>query len=307
MITSFISHQDCALHNMGPWHPESPHRLTAIDERLRRSGLMQELLQYKARPVTPEQLFRVHPKAHVRSLELSVPEDGVVAIEDETLLCPHSLEAATMAAGAVIRGTEQVLKNQADNVFCAVRPPGHHAERVESMGFCFYNNVAVGVEHAIQNFGVQRVAVLDFDVHHANGTVDIFKGREDVLVRSSFQHPFYPWRYADSEWDNILNTPLDAGASGLDFRRAIEAQWLPALQMHRPDIIFISAGFDAHQEDPMGELNLLEDDYYWITQLICDVAKTYSQGRVVSVLEGGYELDALARSVEKHVQALAGL
>ncbi|SEI60962.1 Acetoin utilization deacetylase AcuC [Allopseudospirillum japonicum] len=307
MITSFISHQDCTLHNMGPWHPESPHRLTAIDERLRRSGLMQELLQYKARPVTPEQLFRVHPKAHVRSLELSVPEDGVVAIEDETLLCPHSLEAATMAAGAVIRGTEQVLKNQADNVFCAVRPPGHHAERVESMGFCFYNNVAVGVEHAIQNFGVQRVAVLDFDVHHANGTVDIFKGREDVLVCSSFQHPFYPWRYADSEWDNILNTPLDAGAGGLDFRRAIEAQWLPALQMHRPDIIFISAGFDAHQEDPMGELNLLEDDYYWITQLICDVAKTYSQGRVVSVLEGGYELDALARSVEKHVQALAGL
>ncbi len=309
MITSYISHSECMLHDMGPWHPESPHRISSINQKLERSGLAQELMHYSARPVTEEQVYRVHPQAHVRSLELSQPDEGdaLVQIDDDTLIGPKTMHAATLAAGAVVRGTEQILKNQADNVFCAVRPPGHHAERVESMGFCFLNNVAIGVEHARQNFGIKRVAIVDFDVHHGNGTVDIFKNDPDVLVCSSFQHPFFPWRFADSEWDNIVNTPLNAGCSGLEFRKKVEDSWLPALQMHRPEMIFISAGFDGHKDDPMGEVNLTEEDFYWATKLIMDVAATYSNNRIVSVLEGGYNLTSLAHSAHRHIEALKGM
>lgn len=309
MITSYISHSECSFHDMGPWHPESPHRISSINQQLERSGLAQELMHYSARLVTDEQIYRVHPKAHVRSLELSQPDEGspLVQIDDDTLIGPKTMHAAALASGAVVRGVEQVLKNQADNVFCAVRPPGHHAERVESLGFCFLNNVAIGVEHARHNFGIKRVAIIDFDVHHGNGTVDIYKNDPDVLVCSSFQHPYFPWRYADSEWDNIINTPLDAGCDGLTFRRKVEQSWLPALQMHRPEMIFISAGFDAHKDDPMGEVNLTEDDFFWVTKMIMDVAKTYSNGRIVSVLEGGYSLSALAHSAHRHIEALKGL
>ncbi|MBB1489221.1 histone deacetylase family protein [Oceanospirillum sediminis] len=309
MITSYISHSECMLHDMGPWHPESPHRISSINQQLERSGLFQELMHYNARAVTEEQVYRVHPQAHVRSLELSQPDEGetLVQIDDDTLIGPKTMHAATLAAGAVVRGTEQILKNQADNVFCAVRPPGHHAERVESMGFCFLNNVAIGVEHARQNFGIKRVAIVDFDVHHGNGTVDIFKNDPDVLVCSSFQHPFYPWRFADSEWDNIINTPLNSGCNSLEFRKKVEDSWLPALQIHRPEMIFISAGFDAHKDDPMGEVNLTEEDFYWVTKLIMDVAGTYCNNRVVSVLEGGYDLSSLAHSAHKHIEALKGL
>ncbi|WP_416886831.1 histone deacetylase family protein [Marinospirillum sp.] len=307
MITSFITHPDCALHDMGPWHPENPLRLNAIVDQLMLSGLMNQLLQYKAKPVTEEQLCRVHPRAHLRSLELSLPQEGFTAIEDETLLAPRSLEAAAIAAGAVIKGVDQIFKNQADNVFCAVRPPGHHAEKVESMGFCFYNNVAVGALHALEVYGLERVAIVDFDVHHGNGTVDIFRNDPRVLVCSSFQHPFYPWRYADLNADHIINTPLDAHTASLAFRKQIEASWLPALQKFKPQLILVSAGFDAHREDPMGELDLEDDDYYWITQLLMDQAQAHSGGRLVSVLEGGYELAPLARSVHRHIEALQGL
>lgn len=307
MITSFITHQDCGLHDMGPWHPESPLRLNAIIDQLKLSGLMNQLMQYKARPVTEEQLHRAHPKAHIRSLQLSLPQEGFTALEDETLLGPRSLDAAAVAAGAVVRGVDQIFRNQADNVFCAVRPPGHHAERVESMGFCFYNNVAVGALHALEHYGLDRVAIVDFDVHHGNGTVDVFRNDPRVMVCSSFQHPFYPWRYADSEWDHIINTPLDAHTGSFDFRKAIESSWLPALQKFRPQLLLISAGFDAHREDPMGELNLEDDDYHWITNLLMDVSKTYCNGHLVSVLEGGYDLSSLARSVHRHIEALQGI
>lgn len=309
MITSYISHSECMLHDMGPWHPESPHRISSINQQLERSGLAQELMHYNARAVTEEQVYRVHPQAHVRSLELSQPDEGemLVEIDDDTLIGPRTMHAASLAAGAVVRATEQILKNQADNVFCAVRPPGHHAERVESMGFCFLNNVAIGVEHARQNFGIKRVAIVDFDVHQGNGTVDIFKNDPDVLVCSSFQHPFFPWRFADSEWDNIVNTPLNAGCNSLEFRKKVEESWLPALQIHRPEMIFISAGFDAHKDDPMGETNLTEEDFYWVTKLLMDVAGTYCNNRIVSVLEGGYNLSSLAHSAHKHIEALKGL
>lgn len=307
MITSFITHEDCALHDMGPWHPENPMRLNAIIEQLKLSGLMNQLMQYKARPVTTEQLQRVHPKAHLRSLELSLPETGFTTLEEETLLGPRSLEAAAYAAGAVVRGVNQVFRNQADNVFCAVRPPGHHAEKVESMGFCFYNNVAVGALHALETYGLERVAIFDFDVHHGNGTVDIFQNDPRVLVCSSFQHPFYPWRYAESEWENIVNTPLAAHSGGLEFRRAIEASWLPAIQKFKPQLILVSAGFDGHREDPMGELNLDDDDFHWVTSFLMDQARSFCAGKLVSVLEGGYNLNSLARSVHRHLEALQAI
>lgn len=307
MITSFITHEDCALHDMGPWHPENPMRINAIIEQLKLSGLMNQLMQYKARPVTEEQLYRVHPKAHVRSLELSLPESGFTTIEEETLLCPRSLEAASYAAGAVVRGVNQVFRNQADNVFCAIRPPGHHAEKVESLGFCFYNNAAVGALHAIEEYGLERVAIFDFDVHHANGTVDIFRDDPRVMVCSSFQHPFYPWRYADLEGDNLINTPLEAHSGSLEFRRAIENSWLPAIQNFKPQLFIISAGFDAHREDEMGELNLEDDDYHWVTHFLMEQAQSFSDGKVVSVLEGGYNLNSLARSVHRHIEALQNL
>lgn len=307
MITSFITHEDCALHDMGPWHPENPMRINAIIDQLKLSGLMNQLMQYKARPVTEEQLYRVHPKAHVRSLELSLPETGFTAIEEETLLCPRSLEAASYAAGAVVRGVNQVFRNQADNVFCAIRPPGHHAEKVESLGFCFYNNAAIGALHAIEEYGLERVAIFDFDVHHANGTVDIFRDDPRVMVCSSFQHPFYPWRYAELEGDNLINTPLDAHSGSLEFRRAIENSWLPAIQNFKPQLVIISAGFDAHREDEMGELNLEDDDYHWVTNFLMEQAQSFCDGKVVSVLEGGYNLNSLARSVHRHIEALQNL
>lgn len=304
MITSFITHPDCALHDMGPWHPENPLRLNAIADQLQLSGLMNEMMQYRARPVTPEQLYRAHPEAHIRSLQLSQPEQGFTALEDETLLCPRSLEAAAYAAGAAVRGIDQLMNNQADNVFCAVRPPGHHAERVESMGFCFYNNIAVAALHALEEYKLERVAIVDFDVHHCNGTVDIFRNDPRVMVCSSFQHPFYPWRYADETAEHIINTPLEAQTGSLVFRNTIEHSWLPALQNFKPQLLLVSAGFDAHREDPMGELNLEDDDYYWITQMLMDVANSYSKGHLLSVLEGGYELGPLARSVHRHLEAL---
>ncbi len=307
MITSFISHEDCALHDMGPWHPENPMRLKAIIDQLEMSGLMNQLTQYKACPVTDEQLYRAHPKAHIHALQLSLPEQGFTTLEEETLLGPRSLEAAAYAAGAVVQGIDQVFKNQANNAFCAVRPPGHHAERVESMGFCFYNNVAVGALHALEVYKLDRVAIVDFDVHHGNGTVDIFQNDPRVMVCSSFQHPFYPWRYASSKWENIINTPLDAHSGSLAFRRTIEADWLPALQKFKPQLILVSAGFDAHREDPMGELNLEDDDFHWVTRLLMDQAKSHCDGRLVSVLEGGYDLSALARSSHRHIEALQGL
>ncbi|WP_106478169.1 histone deacetylase family protein [Phytohalomonas tamaricis] len=312
MITSYITHPDCTRHYMGPWHPESPQRLEAIRARLALSGVLQHTMQYDAQIASEEQILRVHPHSHILMLHNQLGEgtansEDLVCVGDDTFMNKTSLEVARVAAGAVIRGVDQLFRQQADNVFCAVRPPGHHAERAQAMGFCFYNNVAIAVAHAKAVYGVKRVAILDFDVHQANGTVDIFKNDPDVLLCSSFQANFYPWRYLQSHWDHIVNTPLAQGAGSREFRHAVEHFWLPALQQHRPEVVFISAGFDAHREDPMGELNLDEDDYFWATQLAIDIARTYSQGRLLSVLEGGYQLEALGRSVEAHLKGLIGL
>ena len=306
MVTTYISHQDCGLHNMGPEHPESPIRLLAIARQLERTGLKDQLQQMQAVHVLEEQIQLAHAPLHNKRLQMKLPKKGVVYTDDDTALCPDSLHAASLAAGATIMGVNRVLSGKTDNAFCAVRPPGHHAEHNLAMGFCFYNNVAIGALHALQQPGIERVAILDFDVHHGNGTVDIFKDRPEVLVCSTFQHPFYPERYSDIERPNIINCPLAAHSDGNCFRQTVEANWLPALQAHKPDLIIISAGFDAHWEDPMADLKLSEEDYRWVTQLIMDTARIYSNNRVVSVLEGGYNPSSLAYSVQAHIEVLLG-
>ncbi|MCV6588138.1 MAG: histone deacetylase family protein [Marinobacterium sp.] len=306
MTTAFITHQDCSLHNMGPEHPESPVRLAAIRKVLEKTGLLQELEQIESVHITPEQIQLAHAKLHQKRLEMKLPEKGIVYTDEDTALCPDSLHAASLAAGSTILAVNRVISGKADNAFCAVRPPGHHAEHNIPMGFCFYNNVAIAAMHALQQPGIERVAIIDFDVHHGNGTVDIFKDVPEVMVCSTFQHPFYPERYSDIRRDNIINCPMDANSDGMVFRKLIENRVVTALQQHRPDMIFISAGFDAHKDDPMADINLTEDDFRWVTQVLLDIAQSHCGGRLVSVLEGGYNPVALAFSVQAHMEVLAG-
>jgi acetoin utilization deacetylase AcuC-like enzyme len=298
-----ITHPDCLAHEVPEGHPECGDRLQAVMNQLEHSGLLQNLVCRDASPASAEQLEAVHSQGMLNALEITRPADGLVAVDADTSMGPHSLSAAAHAAGAVIDGVRAVLLGETSRVFCAVRPPGHHAEADASMGFCLYNSIAVGANVALAD--LQRVAILDFDVHHGNGTVDVFKDRPEVLVCSSFQHPFYPFRYADIKRDHIINTPLAAGTTGDVFRHAIERDWLPALQNHRPELILVSAGFDAHAADPLAQLCLQEDDFRWVTELIVDQATRYAEGRVVSALEGGYDLGALATSVQVHLEALA--
>ncbi|KXS39317.1 MAG: histone deacetylase superfamily protein [Halomonadaceae bacterium T82-2] len=306
MITAFITHSHCDLHHMGPEHPESPKRLESIRAHMALAGVLQQTMQSEARPATDEQITRIHPARHLQALKRCVPEQGLINLDNDTFMNPDSLEAARFAAGAAITGVDRVMRHQADNVFCAVRPPGHHAEISEAMGFCFFNNVAVAAAHARARYGIRRVAIIDFDVHQCNGTIDIFGGDPDTLVCTSYQYPFYPWRYLRASFDNVIDTPLEPGCDGPAFRRLVERDWLPALQAHRPELILVSAGFDAHRDDPLADICLDDVDYHWITTLIMDVARVHAQNRLVSVLEGGYSLEALGRSATSHVRALLG-
>ncbi|XKH58749.1 histone deacetylase family protein [Halomonas sediminis] len=307
MITAYLTHPDCQRHHMGPEHPESPLRLEAIRARLSLAGVLQQTMQFDAKEASQEALARVHPWRHLQALDKCVPEEGIVTLDSDTMMNPDSLQAARVAAGAVVKGVDQVFKRQADNVFCAVRPPGHHAEAADAMGFCFYNNVAVGAAHARDKYGARRIAILDFDVHQCNGTIDIFKNDPNILICTSFQYPFYPWRYLRSEWQNVVNTPLEVGTDSAAFRRIIERHWLPALHAFKPDLVMISAGFDAHKDDPMADICLEDEDFHWITHLAMEIATLYADNRLVSVLEGGYNLETLGRGVEAHLKALLGL
>jgi acetoin utilization deacetylase AcuC-like enzyme len=289
---------------MSPGHPERPDRLRAINTHLSNIGLLEDLVCQEAPALDMQQAGRVHQPAYLAGLERQVPDAGLVALDPDTAMGPGSLEAALLATGAVNEAVRRILDGTQQRAFCAVRPPGHHAEHASAMGFCFINSIASGADTALKNADITRVAVLDFDVHHGNGTVDIFKDRPEVLVCSSFQHPFYPYRYTDIERPNIINTPLAAGTDGATFRKEIESSWLPALEAHQPQLILVSAGFDAHRMDPLGELKLDEEDFRWITEFIVDAARRYADGRIVSALEGGYDLDALSRSVEVHLQTL---
>jgi len=298
-----ITHPDCLKHEMER-HPERPERLTAVLNRLEASGVKEEMNQLLASEITHEQLQLAHPEKYIKSIFDSEPVDKVIKVDPDTYMSEGSSRAAKLAAGAVAEATIRVLDGETKRAFCAVRPPGHHAEIAESFGFCLFNNIAIAANIALQNPKIERVAILDFDVHHCNGTVDIFKNDPRVLVCSSFQENLFPNRYLDFSNTHILNTPLAEGTSGLHYRERIESEWLGKIQSHKPNLIFISAGFDAHEDDPLGGLNLIEDDYRWITSMIVDLANTYTEGRIISVLEGGYNLESLSNSALAHVEAL---
>lgn len=293
---------------MGDWHPESPQRLDAISDQLLASGLMPFLDERQAPAATREAILRVHAASYLDSLQARLPEgDGYTTIDPDTLMNRHTLDAALHAAGAAVAAVDAVMAGEAQTVFCAVRPPGHHACRDRAMGFCFFNNVAIGAAHAMAAHGVQRLAIVDFDVHHGNGTEQAFSGDERVLMCSFFQHPFFPNSGVDQPADNMLNVPVPAYTSGPAVRALVTDQWLPRLEAHRPELILVSAGFDAHREDDMAQMGLVEADYAWITEKLVGVADRHAGGRIVSTLEGGYNLSALGRSVVAHIRALSKL
>jgi acetoin utilization deacetylase AcuC-like enzyme len=304
MQTACISHPACLLHDMGRGHPECPARIKAIEDQLIASGIYPLLQHHDAPRATREQLARVHSEAFIDAIEAAQPTEDLAMLDPDTWMNPHTWEAALRAAGALVLATDLVMQGQAESAFCNVRPPGHHATRNQAMGFCFFNNVAVGVAHALEHHGLERVAILDFDVHHGNGTEDIFKDDPRVMLCSSFQHPFYPHCGADTVSGHILPAPLPAYTDGTGFRAAVTEKFLPALNGFKPQMVFISAGFDAHRDDGMASLKLVEADYAWVTQEIKKVAAAHASRRIVSTLEGGYELHALGRSVAAHVRVL---
>ena len=295
------------LHDMGSHHPECPARMAAIEDHLLATGLLLHLVDVEAPPATREQLLRVHDPDYVDTIEARVPERGLIHLDPDTAMNPHSYHAALRAAGAVIKATDMVMGGEVENAFCNVRPPGHHAGRARAMGFCFFNNVAVGAVHALEEHGLERVAIADFDVHHGNGTEDIFRDDPRVMMVSTFQHPFYPYSGVEGRSERMVNIPLAAYSSGVQFRQAIENFWVPALDRFRPQMVFISAGFDAHRDDDMASLSLVEADYAWVTERLVVSADRFCGGRIVSTLEGGYALDALARSVAVHIRVLGKL
>jgi acetoin utilization deacetylase AcuC-like enzyme len=308
MSTAFYSPPECRSHDMGPGHPECPQRLDAILDHLRATGLDVALDFRDAEPAVREQLQRAHDAlyvAEVSSVFDQLKQSGSTrALDADTIACPATGAAAYIAAGAAIAATDAVLQGRAQNAFCAVRPPGHHATRAETMGFCFFNNVAVAARHALDVHGLKRVAIVDFDVHHGNGTEDIVANDERILMVSLFQHPLYPGNGTEPLGGNMVNVPVPPYTKGGEVRELIEALWMPRLNAFRPEMVFVSAGFDAHREDPLGQLGLVEADYEWITRRIKDVADAHAKGRIVSCLEGGYALGALARSVAAHLKVL---
>ena len=309
MSTAFYSHPECRLHDMGAGHPECPQRLDAISDQLIASGVDMALAHRDAPLATIEQLQRAHTAHYVTQLkdflEQLEASGETRHLDPDTVAGPHTWRAALRSAGAAIAATEAVIRGEVVNAFCAVRPPGHHATRDETMGFCFFNNIAIAARHALDVMGLERVAIVDFDVHHGNGTEDIIAGDERVLMCSFFQHPLYPNSGAVPKGTNMVNVPIPPYTRGMEVREIIDMMWLPRLEEFRPQMLFISAGFDAHREDDLGQLGLVESDYEWITWRIKDIAARHAQGRIVSVLEGGYALSALARSVVAHVKVLA--
>jgi acetoin utilization deacetylase AcuC-like enzyme len=309
MSTAIYSHPDCSLHEMGSWHPECPERLRAIEDQLilaRLDGLVERV----SAPLADEaDILRNHTQEaldRVRANLPAVPGERY-PLDGDTLLCKDSWRAALRAAGAAVAATDAVVAGTINNAFCAVRPPGHHARPSEAMGFCLFNNVAIAARRALDVHGLERVAIIDFDVHHGNGTAESFKDDPRVLMASFFQHPFYPYTEPEPITATCVNVPVPAYSGGDVVRKLVAEQWLPALHAFRPQMIFFSAGFDAHKEDDMGNMALVEADYAWITHQIADVARLYAGGRMVSCLEGGYALSALGRSVVAHVKALAEL
>lgn len=291
---------------MGAAHPESPDRLRAIEDQLVALGLSNYLLHVEAPLARREQLERVHDAGYIAMLEAGGGGAGTLQIDSDTTMRPGTLDAALHAAGSGVLAVDMVMSGAAETAFCSVRPPGHHAERNRAMGFCFFNNIAVAAAHALAQHGLQRVAIVDFDVHHGNGTEDIFRADERVLMVSTFQHPFYPFSGAETRSARMVNVPLAAYSAGKEFRDAVQQHWRPALEQFQPEMLFVSAGFDAHRDDDMGMLRLSEADFAWVAHQLKAVADEHASGRIVSMLEGGYELHALGRSVAAYLKAVSG-
>ena len=304
MTCAWITHPECHLHEMGAGHPECPERLDAISDHLLAQGLLNLMAPYDAPEATVEELERAHTARHVTEILAASPKDGYVHVDPDTAMNPHTLRAALRAAGAAVLATDLVLKGEVNTAFCAVRPPGHHATHDAPMGFCFFDNVAVGIRHALNHHGLERVALVDFDVHHGNGSEDILASDPRVLMVSTFQRKLYPFLGDEPKGLNMVNVGLDAGSDGRQLRAAVEQYWLPALDAFRPQLLYISAGFDAHRADEMANLRWVESDYAWVTDQMVQVAARHCGGRIISVLEGGYDLQALSRSVAAHVREL---
>ncbi len=312
--TGYYTHPACRLHEMGEGHPECPQRLDAIEDRLLISGVGDALDRREAPAAPLSDIELVHGRMYVAGLRGLADglRDDIAAggprhaqVDPDTAMNIHTWDAALHAAGAAIAATDAVIAGELENAFCAVRPPGHHACRDQAMGFCFINNVALAARYALERHGLQRVAIADFDVHHGNGTEDIVAGDARILMVSFYQHPFYPIGGSRSSAGNLVNLPVPAYTKGPEVRELVEQGWIPRLEEFRPEMIFVSAGFDAHREDDMGQMGLVEQDYAWITQRLKDVARRHARGRIVSCLEGGYNLSALGRSVEAHLRVLA--
>jgi len=304
MTTAFITHPDTLLHIMDGNHPESPARITAIKNYLIKQDVYNHLAIYESPVATDAQLAKVHSTDYIARIRALSPKAGLVRLDPDTAMGPMSLSATLHASGAAILATDMVMQGKAANAFCCTRPPGHHAGRANSAGFCIFNHIAVGVAHALTQYKVKRVAIIDFDVHHGDGTEDIFKYNPQVMLCSTFQHPFYPHRGFDSRTKTMINVPLAANADGKKYQQAFSHEFLPALNQFKPEIIYVSAGFDAHVDDPLAGMNLIDQDYIWMTEFIKQVAKQHAQGRIVSLLEGGYHLPALAKAASAHITSL---
>ena len=316
MTTGFYTHRDCHLHEMGDGHPECPERLEAINDRLIASGLNDFLTHLEAPLASPNDIELAHSRMHVASLqgltarlneEIAAGGSAHLQIDPDTAINAHTYQGALRAAGAAIAATDAVMSGELQNAFCSVRPPGHHACHDKAMGFCFFNNVAIAAKYALDRHGLKRVAVVDFDVHHGNGTEDILTSDTRTLMVGIFQDPLYPFSGKDSKATNMLNLPVPAYTRGMAVREMFADVLLPRLDAFKPEMIFISAGFDAHREDELGQLGLVEQDYVWMTEQIMQIAKRHAKGRIVSCLEGGYALGALGRSVEAHIRVLANV
>jgi len=304
MSIAIISHPHCELHDAGENHPEQPARVKVIQTALEAYSFSVPVSFLMAPLATRVDLLRVHDVDYLDWLFSIAPEKENIRIDEDTVMNSHTMEAALRAAGAVLLAVDQVMTGAAQVAFCNIRPPGHHAEPKQAMGFCFFNNVAIGVEYAKATYGLKRIAIIDFDVHHGNGTQAIFQKDTEVLLCSSFEHPLYPGYDMEMDNEHILAVPLPAGISGEAFRTAVESAWFAKLAAFQPELIFFSAGFDAHRDDPLANLSLTKHDYVWLTSHIATIARRYCQGRIVSVLEGGYHLPALAECVPAHVEAM---
>jgi acetoin utilization deacetylase AcuC-like enzyme len=307
MPTALITHSIFSEHEMLPGHPENPHRLRVIHEHLLRLGISDFLLHADAPMAAREQIERVHSGSHIDNLAEHSPRHGLAFIDGDTSMNPSTLEAAWRAAGGAALATDMVLSGKVHNAFCALRPPGHHAERHRAMGFCFFNNIAVAAAQALEVHHLSRVAILDFDVHHGNGTENIFRNDERVMVCSVYQYPLYPFIDTAYMPGHLINTPLPGGAGSKEFRHAVSDIWLPELDSFQPEMVLISAGFDAHRDDPLAGLNLVDSDFEWITDVAMQLAQRHAGGRLVSCLEGGYDLGVLSRCVPMHIKKLAAL